>query len=127
MNLLLDTHMVLWTAFWPGRIPRRAVEAIERADAIYVSSVSIFEIAIKASIGKLKIPFQGLEGKLAAAGARQISLTWEHALRSHDIAATHPDPFDRLLLAQAIVEPLYLLTADESLAQYGGGLVLFVD
>jgi PIN domain nuclease of toxin-antitoxin system len=127
MNLLLDTQMVLWTAFWPGRIPRRAVEAIERADAVYVSSVSIFEIAIKASIGKLKIPFQGLEGKLAIAGARRMSLTWEHALRSHDIAAAHPDPFDRLLLAQAIVEPLHLLTADEGLAQYGGGLVLFVD
>ena len=118
---------MLWTAFWRSRIPPTAVEAIERADAIYVSSVSIFEIAIKASIGKLKIPFQGLESKLASAGARRISLTWEHALRSHDIAAAHPDPFDRLLLAQAIVEPLYLLTADESLARYGSGLVLLAD
>jgi len=48
-------------------------------------------------------------------------------LHSHDIATAHPDPFDRLLLAQAMVEPLCLLTADESRAQYGGGLVLFVD
>jgi len=128
MNLLLDTQLVLWTAFRPDKIPPKAGEAIERASAVHVSSVSIFEIAMKASIGKLNIPFRELEARLAtSSGAVPMSLTWEHACRSYDIAAAHPDPFDRLLLAQAIVEPLYLLTTDQSLARYGGEFVMLID
>jgi hypothetical protein len=56
MNLLLDTQLVLWTAFWPNKIPPQAGEAIKRASSVYISSVSVFEIALKASIGKLDIP-----------------------------------------------------------------------
>jgi PIN domain nuclease of toxin-antitoxin system len=56
-----------------------------------------------------------------------LPLTWEHACRSYDIAAPHADPFDRLLLAQAIVEPLYLLSMDETLASHGGEFVMVVD
>jgi PIN domain nuclease of toxin-antitoxin system len=87
--------------------------------------VSVFEIALKASIGKLNIPFPEFEVGLArASGAETVSLTWEHACRSYDIAAAHADPFDRLLLTQAIAEPLYLLSTDASLAGYGGEFVM---
>jgi PIN domain nuclease of toxin-antitoxin system len=128
MNLLLDTQLVLWTAFWPSKIPRQAAQAMEGASSVYISSVSVFEIALKASIGKLNIPFREFEVRLASSsGAQRLSLTWEHACRSHDIATAHADPFDRLLLAQAIVEPLYLLSTDENLARYGGEFVMFVD
>jgi PIN domain nuclease of toxin-antitoxin system len=90
--------------------------------------VSVFEIALKASIGKLNIPFREFEVRLAtSSGAQRLSLTWEHASSSYDIATAHADPFDRLLLAQAIVEPLYLLSTDENLARYGGEFVMFVD
>ena len=128
MNLLLDTQLVLWTAFWPSKIPRQAAQAIKRASSVYISSVSVFEIALKASIGKLNIPFREFEVRLAtSSGAQRLSLTWEHACRSYYIATAHADPFDRLLLAQAIVEPLYLLSTDENLARYGGEFVMFVD
>jgi PIN domain nuclease of toxin-antitoxin system len=128
VNLLLDTQLVLWSAFWPNKIPRQAAEAIKRASTVHISSVSVFEIALKASLGKLDIPFREFEVRLAtSSGAERLSLTWEHACRSYDIATAHADPFDRLLLAQAIVEPLYLLSTDENLARYGGEFVMFVD
>jgi PIN domain nuclease of toxin-antitoxin system len=128
MNLLLDTQLVLWTAFWPHKLPPKAREAIKRASQVYISSVSVFEIAMKASIGKLNIPFREFEVRLAtSSGAERLPLTWEHACRSYDIAAAHADPFDRLLLAQAIVEPLYLLSTDENLASHGGEFVMVVD
>jgi PIN domain nuclease of toxin-antitoxin system len=83
---------------------------------------------MKASIGKLNIPFGEFEVRLAtSSGAERLALTWEHACRSYDIAAAHPDPFDRLLLAQAVVEPLHLITTDEDLTRYGGGFVVLVD
>jgi len=82
MNLLLDTQLVLWTAFWPNKIPRQAAEAIKRASTVHISSVSVFEIALKASIGKLDIPFGEFEVRLAtSSGAERLSLTWEHACR----------------------------------------------
>jgi PIN domain nuclease of toxin-antitoxin system len=94
MNLLLDTQLVLWTAFWPHKLPRKASEAITRASRVYISSV--FEIAMKASIGKLNIPFREFEVRLAtSSGAERLPLTWEHACRSYDIVAAHADPFDR--------------------------------
>jgi PIN domain nuclease of toxin-antitoxin system len=128
MNLLLDTQLVLWTAFSPSKIPRQVTQAIQRASSVYISSVSVFEIVLKASIGKLNIPFREFEVRLAtSSGAQSLSLTWEHACRSYDIATAHADPFDRLLLARAIVEPLYLLSADENLARYGAEFVMFVD
>ena len=86
MNLLLDTQLVLWTAFWPRKIPRQAAQAIERAGSVYISSVSVFEIALKASIGKLNIPFRKFEGRLAtSSGAQRVSLT----CRPYDIASAH--------------------------------------
>jgi PIN domain nuclease of toxin-antitoxin system len=120
MMLLLDTQMVIWAAFDDAKLPVAARQKIANASAIYVSAVSLWEIGMKVSTGKLKLPVSmtDLEAKLLAANAMPLALTWSHAVRAYDVAAFHPDPFDRLLLAQAVSEPLHLLTTDESLKSY---------
>jgi PIN domain nuclease of toxin-antitoxin system len=120
MMLLLDTQMVIWAAVENPKLPAAARQKIANASAIYVSAVSLWEIGMKMSTGKLKLPvsMSDLEAKLLAANAVPLALTWSHAIRAHDVAAFHPDPFDRLLLAQAVTEPLHLLTTDESLTRY---------
>jgi PIN domain nuclease of toxin-antitoxin system len=100
------------------QIDRKIRRHIDDAAAVYVSAASIWEIAIKASVRKLDVDIGRLENGLIEAGIEPLPITWTHALRSYDIAAAHPDPFDRLLLAQAICEPLHLLTRDTELAQY---------
>jgi PIN domain nuclease of toxin-antitoxin system len=120
MMLLLDTQMVIWATLENAKLPAAARQKIANASAIYVSAVSLWEIGMKVSTGKLKLPISmdDIEARLAAANAVPLALTWTHALRAHDVAAFHPDPFDRLLLAQAVTEPLHLLTADEKLKGY---------
>jgi PIN domain nuclease of toxin-antitoxin system len=118
MMLLLDTQMVIWAAFDDARLPAAARQKIANASAVYVSAVSLWEIGMKVSAGKLKLSMADIEARLAAANALPLALTWSHAVRAYDVAAFHPDPFDRLLLAQAVTEPLHLLTTDESLGSY---------
>ena len=126
MRLLLDTNIVIRLRQGERQIDRATRRLLEDASAVYVSAASIWEIAIKTSIRKLAIDLNRLEGGLREAGITPLPITWAHACRVHDVAPSHPDPFDRLLLAQAICEPLHLLTSDDRLAQYGGGLVIAV-
>jgi PIN domain nuclease of toxin-antitoxin system len=118
MMLLLDTQMVVWVALDSPKLPAAARQRIANASAVYISAVSLWEIGMKVSAGKLKLSMSGLESKLAASHAVPLELTWSHAVRAYDIAPHHRDPFDRLLLAQAVTEPLHLLTTDESLKSY---------
>jgi PIN domain nuclease of toxin-antitoxin system len=126
MRLLLDTNIVIRLGQNQRQIDRITRRFIEAADALYVSAASIWEIAIKVSAHKLDVDIDDLEARLLQAGIQPLPVTWTHALRCFDIAATHPDPFDRLVLAQAICEPLHLLTSDERLGHYGGELVITV-
>jgi PIN domain nuclease of toxin-antitoxin system len=126
MRLLLDTNIVIRLRQIERQIDRKTRRIIEDATAVYVSAASVWEIAIKASARKLDVDLDGLEAGLLEAGIKSLPVTWTHARRSYDIAAAHPDPFDRLLLAQAICEPLRLLTSDEKLAQYSEELVITV-
>ena len=126
MRLLLDTNIVVRLRQDERRIDTKTRRLIQEATAVYVSAVSIWEIAIKASARKLDVDVDRLETALLEAGVTPLPMTWAHALRSYDIAVAHPDPFDRLLLAQAICEPLHLLTSDDRLAQYGRDLVITV-
>jgi len=118
MMLLLDTQMVMWAALDARKLPAAARQRIANASAVYVSAVSLWEIGMKVSTGKLKLSMADLEAKLVAASAVPLALTWAHAVRAYDVAPFHRDPFDRLLLAQAVTEPLHLLTTDESLKDY---------
>ena len=124
MRLLLDTQMVIWLLLDSRGLPAAARRQISNAQAVHVSAVSLWEIGMKVSSGKLELPMSELEATLAAANLLPLMLTWTHALRAHDIAPYHRDPFDRLLLAQAVTEPLHFLTTDESLARYSGLVVV---
>jgi PIN domain nuclease of toxin-antitoxin system len=92
---------------------------IEQASAIVVSAVVIWEIAIKNSVGRLRVDLDRLLGRLDAAGAEHLAVTWRHSRLVADLPRHHQDPFDRMLVAQAIAEPLHLLTHDKTLGKYG--------
>jgi len=124
MILLLDTQMVIWAALDALKLPAAARQQIANASAVYVSAVSLWEIGMKVSAGKLKLSMSALESKLAASHAVPLALTWSHAVRAYDVAPFHRDPFDRLLLAQAVSEPLHLLTTDESLKSYSSLVIV---
>jgi PIN domain nuclease of toxin-antitoxin system len=115
----LDTNIALWAAAGSRKLTRQATRAIERAESIYVSSVSIWEIGIKVAIGKLEIDVDNFMRSLNDRGVEQLPVTWEHARIFSGLPLHHRDPFDRMLIAQAMSEPLILLTHDETLSTYG--------
>lgn len=118
MRLLLDTHLVLWAMQNSRALSAAAREHLRKADAVFVSAVSLWEIAIKADLGKLEVDVERLEQKLTEAGFQQLPISWAHALKLRELPPLHRDPFDRLLVAQAMSEPLRLLTHDSALAAY---------
>ena len=126
MRLLLDTSIVIRLRQDERRVDRKTRHIIENASEVFVSSASIWEIVLKTSVRKLDVDINRLEAGLLEAGITPLPITWTHACRAYDIAPAHPDPFDRLLLAQATCEPLHLLTSDGALAQYSRDLVITV-
>ena len=117
MTLLLDTHAVLWWRLNSRRLPRRAREAIATADLVWVSAASGWEIAIKRALGKLH-----LEGSFASMVAesefQELPVMLRHAEQLSTLPPHHADPFDRMLVAQAQVESLTLVTHDRQFSQY---------
>ena len=126
MKLLLDTHILLW---WLDASPLLSEEAVslihEPENTIFVSAVSLWEIWLKQSLGKLRLPANFLE-RLAAESFESLPLTAAHTARIGNLEWVHRDPFDRMLIAQAQAENLLLLTADEILAAYGPSVRLAV-
>ena len=118
MKLLLDTHILLWVMRDAAELSRSAKEMIERADDVYISSVSIWEASIKAAAGKLPLEPVRLEEAAMRAGFHPLHVTWAHALAVHGLPMLHRDPFDRMLVAQAVSEPMHLVTHDAGLARY---------
>lgn len=118
MNLLLDTHVFIWAVDDDPRLSAAAWSTIEEADSVYVSSASIWEATIKYQLGKLKVDPDRLIDAVAMSGFLELSITMRHAAAVAHLPPIHRDPFDRLLLAQAISEPLHFLTADDKLPQY---------
>jgi PIN domain nuclease of toxin-antitoxin system len=119
MRFLLDTHIFLWAVTGSAQLKSPARRIMERADQIYVSAASIWEIAIKARLGKIDAETDDLIGSIGASGFLELPVRAVHAAGVAKLAPHHTDPFDRLLIAQAIAEPLRLLTADSKLARYG--------
>lgn len=123
MRVLADTHVLLW---WLADAPDLStVHRAALADAeneVFFSAVSVAEVAIKVSLGKLEAP-DGLQGALTDDGFTELPLTAEHAARLRDLPWHHRDPFDRMLIAQAQCDRLVLATADPRLAAYGVELV----
>ncbi len=131
MNYLLDTHLLLWSAGWDQADPKgsglSATAARLIADTshtIYFSAASIWEIAIKASLGRedFKVDPGLIRRGLLENAYSELPVTSEHAAAVCRLPALHKDPFDRLLIAQAQVEGLMLLTSDATVARYPGSI-----
>jgi PIN domain nuclease of toxin-antitoxin system len=118
VRLLLDTHLLLWALSQPKRIGRKGLALIARSD-VYVSAASIWEISIKVAQGKLKAVPDLVLKAIEPAGFSLLAIQGEHAARVYDLGLHHSDPFDRLLVAQAQLESMTLLTNDEVLTAYG--------
>ncbi|MVF24997.1 type II toxin-antitoxin system VapC family toxin [Methylocaldum sp. BRCS4] len=122
MNLLLDTHLILWAAGDPDRFSDEARQLLlDTAHELYYSAASLWEITIKRTLGRsdFQVDPRRLWRMLPVSGYRELPITGEHAIAIETLPLLHKDPFDRLLLAQARVESLTLLTADQQLAGYG--------
>jgi PIN domain nuclease of toxin-antitoxin system len=123
VNYLLDTHLLVWAANQPQRLSRAATEAIaDPSNDLYFSTISIWEVAIKQNLGRrsFAIDAEVLRNGLLANGLIEIPLTSDHALATLNLPPIHQDPFDRILIAQAISEKITLLTSDSKIAQYPG-------
>lgn len=118
MNLLLDTHVLLWVLTNDPKLSERVRKALtDSQSVVYVSAVTAWEIAIKRGLGKLKAP-DGYMEALARNRFTPLNVTSEHALTVEHLPQHHNDPFDRLLIAQARVEALTLVTHDERIYAY---------
>lgn len=125
MRLLLDTHILLWWLEDDPLLPARASELIaDRRNQVFVSPMSIWEIAIKSELGKLKADGDEVRVASLQSGFQPLPFTLEHAAAVARLPHLHRDPFDRALVAQARVEPLHLLTHDGDLAAYGEGVLV---
>lgn len=123
MRLLVDTHCWLWFLLSPEKLNPASQEALSGSDhSIYFSAASAWEIVIKAALGKLELPLpasQYIPDRLSELGHQRLPILQEHVLQLENLPAHHKDPFDRILLAQAQVEELLLVTADGKLTEYG--------
>jgi len=117
-RILLDTHLLLWAVADPRKLPPGARNRIDAAE-VYVSAISIWEVSIKAALGKLSADPAELLAEIEPAGFTLLPVSGEHAAAVARLPAVHTDPFDRMLVAQAKTEPLLLLTNDSILAGYG--------
>ncbi len=122
MRLLLDTHVVLWQLSGERELSVPARDAIAAADDLLFSVVSFAEIGIKASVGTLVVP-DDLQARIADSGVRTLGLSPAHGLAVSEMPVHHRDPFDRLIIAQSMIEGLTVVTADARFRSYGIPLV----
>ncbi len=123
MNLLLDSHALLWALHDPGRMQREAVESIRDPNrAVFFSAASAWELELKAAKGKLTLPDHWLAAAVEI-GFLHLPVTAAEARASAHLPWHHSDPFDRMLVAQARIEALPLATDDAVLASFGVDIV----
>lgn len=121
MVVLLDTHILLWALGSPGRLPQDIAAQLESPETtVYFSAASIWEIAIKTTLGKVDFNYSPEEIAQAAKGTgfAELSINSEHGAKVAGLPPHHRDPFDRLLIAQTLLLPAQLITADAALVPY---------
>ncbi|MEW6025570.1 MAG: type II toxin-antitoxin system VapC family toxin [Pseudomonadota bacterium] len=126
MNILLDTPVALWAITDSPRLPKRARELIESPkSSLWISAATVWEIAIKHSLGRGDMPVSGQDALryFRESGYRLLLIEPEHAAGIEDLPAHHADPFDRILVAQALAEPMRLITHDPMLARYSDTII----
>jgi len=119
MNLLLDTHVFLWFVIRSPRLSKTIYHQIETTPVVYISAASLWEIVIKIQLNKLAADPNELAAKIADSGFQELPVSVLHTLALERLSLHHRDPFDRILVAQAQVEHLRMLTCDASLKPYG--------
>ena len=122
--MLLDTHVFLWLVADDKRLSKDARGRILDANSVFISSASIWEIAIKFRVGKLRADPEDALREIEINGFKELSVRYGHAAAVGKLPLLHSDPFDRLLIAQAMQEPLHLLTADKRLKSYSDLVIL---
>ena len=126
MKLLLDTHAFLWFVTGDRRLSRRARRAVEAGDSeLLISTASVWEVAIKTSLGRLTLPksvHDYFDDKVAT-GFIILPVEWAHAARVAELPFHHRDPFDRLIIAQALVERIPIVSGDPGFKMYGARIV----
>jgi PIN domain nuclease of toxin-antitoxin system len=124
MRLLLDTHIFLWAVGGSPALKPTTRRIIESAAEVYVSAASIWEIAAKARLGKIDANAMALVDAIESSGFIELPVRAVHAAGVAELPLFHNDPFDRLLIAQAIAEPLKFLTVDAILAKYSDTVLI---
>lgn len=127
MKFLLDTHLLLWAASQPAQLSLTAQEILENPDSeLFFSAASLWEIAIKSGLGRndFQVDPRLLRRGLLDNDYTEIPIHSEHTVMVYTLPILHKDPFDRILIAQSIVEGITLLTADLLVAQYPGPIKL---
>ena len=125
MKLLLDTHILLWWLNDDEKLPEKAHQMISHADnAIYVSHISLWEIQIKVLAGKLHADLKAIIEQLPVNNFQELPSGVDHIIALSQLPSYHQDPFDRMLIAQAISEPLHLLTHDKNVSLYSESIIL---
>lgn len=125
MNLLLDTHLLLWAASMPERLSNTARDLLlDPSNELVFSAASLWEVSIKRALGRtdFNVDPRRLWRMLLVSGYRELPVTCEHTVAVLDLPPLHKDPFDRILVAQARTENLQLLTVDSAVANYGAGI-----
>lgn len=126
MRLLLDTHIFLWWAEGSPKLGKRAWSLIQNSEnGLCISAASWWEIAIKQALGRLRFDLAAHRGAFVSRGVATMDVTFVHAEVAASLPLHHGDPFDRMLVAQADVEGMKLLTRDKNLRKYGD-VVLYV-
>jgi PIN domain nuclease of toxin-antitoxin system len=120
VRLLLDTHVFIWAISDPERMTARLRQAVTAPEStVFVSAVSVWEIAIKRALGRLDFPLEELDSVLARAGFEHLPINAGHAIAAGGLPRHHADPFDRMLVAQSRAEGLTLVSEDAAITAYG--------
>lgn len=118
MRLLLDSHVVVWWSVYPGRLRAKVRELLAAPDhEVYLSAAVVWELGLKMARGKLRLP-DDYAPRLLAHGLEELPVSIAHAVRATVLPPLHGDPFDRLLIAQALEDGLVLVTGDQAIMRY---------
>jgi PIN domain nuclease of toxin-antitoxin system len=127
MRLLLDTHILLWALTDDPRLPTLArTHLLNHGNSVYFSSASVWEIAIKRTLPRSNMPISSHQAHkfFLEAGYEELTISAVHAALVESLPPIHSDPFDRILIAQALSEPMRLITHDRIIASYGNTITL---
>nr|WP_207195413.1 type II toxin-antitoxin system VapC family toxin [Pseudomonas fluorescens] len=115
---MLDTHVLLWALADDPKLSGKARTLIDNAAEIYVSTATFWEMAIKVGLGKLNVDLEEIRQYCIESGFIELPVSAEHAIAVKDLEPHHRDPFDRIIVATAMSEPMKLMTADPIMARY---------